>query len=213
MKKIFALVAIIALFSCCINQNPIQLNGTEISEYRGEKLSSVNDFRENSIKGPQHVNITTYKLNVDGRVNEPKEYTYQQALEFQHYTKVVQLDCVEGWSAKILWEGILLKDLIAKSKPTPDANTIIFHSYDGYTTSMPLDYANQKNILLAYRMNNVTLPPERGYPFAVVAEDKWGYKWAKWVVEIEISNNSDYKGYWESNGYNKAGDLSGPFLG
>jgi DMSO/TMAO reductase YedYZ molybdopterin-dependent catalytic subunit len=57
------------------------------------------------------------------------------------------------------------------------------------------------------------MPPERGYPFAVVAEDKWGYKWAKWVVEIELSNNSDYKGHWESNGYSKAGDLSGPFLG
>ena len=213
MKKIFVLISLVALCACCINQSPIQLNGTEVREYQGEKLSSVNDFRENSIKGPQHVNITTYKLLVSGRVEETKEYTYQQALAFQSYTKVVQLDCVEGWSAKILWEGILLKDIIAQSKPTPDANTIIFHAYDGYTTTMPLDYAIKNNILLAYRMNNVTMPPERGYPFTVVAENKWGYKWAKWVVEIELSNNSDYRGYWESNGYSKEGNLSGPFLG
>jgi DMSO/TMAO reductase YedYZ molybdopterin-dependent catalytic subunit len=213
VKKIIVLMVVIALSSCCINQSPIQLNGTEVKEYRGEKLSSVNDFRENSIKGPQHVNITNYTLRISGGVEETKEYTYQQALAFQRYSKVVQLDCVEGWSAKILWEGVLLKDIIAESKPKPDANTIIFHSYDGYTTTMPLDYAIQKNIILAYKMNDVTLPPERGYPFTVVAEDKWGYKWAKWVVEIEISNNSDYKGYWESRGYSKEGDLGGSFLG
>ena len=43
--------------------------------------------------------------------------------------------------------------------------------------------------------------PERGYPFQVVAEDKLGYKWAKWVTGIEVSNDADYRGYWESRGY------------
>jgi len=62
-------------------------------------------------------------------------------------------------------------------------------------------------------MNNVTIPPERGYPFMVVAESKWGYKWIKWVTKIEISNNTSYQGYWESRGYSNNGDLSQNFLG
>jgi DMSO/TMAO reductase YedYZ molybdopterin-dependent catalytic subunit len=67
--------------------------------------------------------------------------------------------------------------------------------------------------LLAYTMNGVTLPAERGFPFVVVAEAKWGYKWVKWVTEIELSNDPTYKGYWESFGYSNNGDLDQPFFG
>jgi DMSO/TMAO reductase YedYZ molybdopterin-dependent catalytic subunit len=34
-----------------------------------------------------------------------------------------------------------------------------------------------------------------------VAEGKLGYKWIKWVTKIEVSNNVNFLGYWESNGY------------
>ena len=37
------------------------LEGVEILEYQGEDLSSINDFRENSIAGPQYINIKDYK--------------------------------------------------------------------------------------------------------------------------------------------------------
>jgi DMSO/TMAO reductase YedYZ molybdopterin-dependent catalytic subunit len=59
---------------------------------------------------------------------------------------------------------------------------------------------------MAYSMNGVTLPVERGFPFELVAEDKLGYKWIRWITRIEVSDNPDYKGYWESRGYdNDAG--------
>ncbi len=123
------------------------------------------------------------------------------------------MDCVEGWSVKILWEGFLVKDLIAEARPNASANTIIFKAYDGYTTSFPINYTTDNNILLAYKMNNATLPPERGFPFQLVAESKWGYKWIKWVTEIELSDNLNYKGYWENRGYSNSGDLNESFFG
>jgi DMSO/TMAO reductase YedYZ molybdopterin-dependent catalytic subunit len=58
----------------------------------------------------------------------------------------------------------------------------------------------------------VTLPPERGFPFQVVAESKWGYKWVKWVTKIELSDDTDYKGYWEELGYNNDGGIEGPIF-
>ena len=203
----------ISLFSGCVENN-IQLNGVEIREYQGEKLSSINDFRENSIKGPQYINITTYQLKITGLVETPKNYTYDEVLNnFQQYKKVVTLDCVEGWSVSILWEGILVSDLIEESNADPFARILIFKAYDGYTTSLPAVYIKQNNILLAYKMNNVTIPPERGFPFELVAESKWGYKWIKWVTEIEVSNNTQYKGYWESRGYSNIGDINNSFFG
>jgi DMSO/TMAO reductase YedYZ molybdopterin-dependent catalytic subunit len=56
-------------------------------------------------------------------------------------------------------------------------------------------------------MNNVTLPAERGFPFELVAESKYGYKWIKWVTRIELSDNADYLGYWESRGWPNDADL------
>ncbi|MDD1670907.1 MAG: molybdopterin-dependent oxidoreductase [Methanomicrobiales archaeon] len=191
---------------------PVTLPGVEVREYQGQPLSSVNDFRENSIEGPQHVNITNYRLNVTGLVGEQRSLTYDQVLGFPRYEKVVTLFCVEGWDVTILWEGVKVSDLIGAAGADPRANTVIFTAADGYTTSLPLDYIDGRNILLAYRMNNVTIPDERGFPFMLVAEDRWGYKWIKWVTEIRLSDDPTYHGYWESRGYSNTADLNRSFF-
>jgi len=186
----------------------------EIREYEGVDLSSINAFRENSIKGPQAVDAGIYTLGVTGLVADSANYTYDQVLNgYQHYKKVVTLDCVEGWSVTILWEGVLVRDLLVEAEPVAGAETVIFHAYDGYTTSLPLDYIMDNDILMAYKMNDVVLPPERGFPFQLVAESKWGYKWIKWITEIELSDDADYRGYWESRGYSNSADLDESFFG
>jgi DMSO/TMAO reductase YedYZ molybdopterin-dependent catalytic subunit len=119
---------------------------------------------------------------------------------------------VEGWSVTILWEGILVKDLIARSGPLADAKVVIFHAFDGYTSSLPLEYIVDNNIIMAHKMNDIILPPERGFPFQLVAESKWGYKWIKWVTEIELSDDVYYQGYWESRGYSNDADLDKGFF-
>lgn len=189
---------------------PASLGEVEVTEYQGQDLSSTDDFRENSIAGPQYLDMDDYALKIHGLVNTPLELTYDEVLDRQTYEKVVTLNCVEGWSVTILWEGVLIEDLLDEAGIDPDANTVIFRAYDGYSTSLPLDYILDRDILLAYAMNGRVMPPERGYPFQVVAEDKWGYKWCKWVTEIELSDDPDYEGYWESRGYNNRGDAGGP---
>jgi DMSO/TMAO reductase YedYZ molybdopterin-dependent catalytic subunit len=186
----------------------------EITEYEGVDLSSINAFRENSIKGPQEIDVESYTLGITGLVTSPTNYTYDEVLnQYQLYKKVVTLDCVEGWSVTILWEGLLVRDLLAEADPLADAEVLIFHAYDGYTTSVPLDYIMDNDILMAYKMNDLVLPPERGFPFQLVAESKWGYKWIKWITEIELSDDADYRGYWESRGYSNSADLGESFFG
>jgi DMSO/TMAO reductase YedYZ molybdopterin-dependent catalytic subunit len=202
------ILIIIMFLGGCID-NKLILDQVEIREYQGEKLSSVNDFRENSINGPQYIDRQNYTLKITGLINNQKNYSYEEILEkFESYQKIVTLFCVEGWSTKILWEGILLNDILKEVEPQTDAEIIIFHAYDGYTTSLSLDYIEKNNIMIAYKMNNVTLPPERGYPFQLVAESKWGYKWIKWITEIEVSENIYYRGYWESRGYSNNANLN-----
>jgi len=192
--------------------SPVPLAAVEVRSYEGKDLSSVNDFHENSILGPQQVNITDYRLTVTGMVGTPRVYTYNEILgKFPHYSKVVTLHCVEGWDATILWEGVLVRDIIRDAGADPRANSVIFTAHDGYMTSLPLEYFMDRDILIAYRMNNVTLPAERGYPFQLVAEDKWGYKWIKWIEKIELTDNAAYTGYWEQRGYSNTGNLNQSF--
>lgn len=189
------------------------LAGVEIQEYNGEKLNSASDFRKNSIRGPQNVNIDSYRLSIHGLVDDEQNISYHDVITgFPSFRKVVTLHCVEGWDVTILWEGISVRDLIKKAGLNQEANTVVFHAVDGYTTSFPLSYVMNQNILMAYRMNNQTLPKERGYPFQLVAEDKWGYKWIKWISEMELTNDPGYTGYWESRGYSNTGNLNRSFF-
>jgi DMSO/TMAO reductase YedYZ molybdopterin-dependent catalytic subunit len=191
-----------------------ELAPAEVREYEGVDLSSINAFRENSIKGTQEINVESYTLRITGLVTNSTSYTYDEVInKHQHYKKVVTLDCVEGWSVTILWEGVLVRDLLAEAEPLANAEVVIFHAYDGYTSSLPIDYIMYNDILMAYKMNDVILPPERGFPFQLVAESKWGYKWIKWITEIELSDDANYRGYWESRGYSNSADLDEGFFG
>lgn len=206
------LLMFVSLTGCAQNQTPPAtdleaLASSEVKEYQGKDLSSIVDFRENSIDGPQTIDIKTYTLKIDGLVESPKDFSYDEVLDNTSSKRVVRLNCIEGWSVDILWEGILLKDLFDDVKVKDTATTVIFYSVDGYSTSLPLSWILDKNIMIAYKMNDVVLPPERGYPFELVAESKFGYKWAKWITRIELSDNSDYEGYWESRGYNNEADV------
>jgi DMSO/TMAO reductase YedYZ molybdopterin-dependent catalytic subunit len=185
------------------------LGTVEVNEYKGKRLDFVSSEPENSIKGPQHIDMSTYKLDVTGKVSKPLSLTYDQVLALQPYQKVVTLNCVEGWSVTYLWRGVLLKDLLEQAGYDHNAKIVIFRSYDGYSTSLPLDYLVSRNILLGYSMNGVVMPPERGFPFQIVAEDQLGYKWAKWITSIEVSDDTSFRGYWEQRGYENTATITG----
>lgn len=185
------------------------LPAVEVREYKGKPLDAAADAPENSIKGPQHVDRSTYRLLITGLVDRPTKLTYAQVTSMPSYQKVTTLNCVEGWSRTWLWQGVRIEDLLGDAGYKKDATTLIFRSYDGYSTSLPLADVVGKNMLLAYRMNGQELLPERGFPFQVVAEDRLGYKWAKWVTEIEVSDDEGFKGYWEKRGYDNDARLPG----
>jgi len=214
MKKILLMIVLVLVLSACTPQSEQikELQSVEVREYEGEKLDSVGSFKDNSIKGTQYIYIDNYNLVIDGLVETSLSLTYDEVISHETYSKVVTLNCVEGWSRTILWEGVLLKDLFLEAGVKEGANTVIFHAYDGYSSSLPLNYVLDNNIIMAHKQNNVVIPPENGFPFQVVAEYKYGIKWVKWVTRIEISDDENYKGYWESRGYNNQADYGGPIF-
>jgi DMSO/TMAO reductase YedYZ molybdopterin-dependent catalytic subunit len=180
----------------------------EVREYEGTKLDPSAALPENSISGVQHVDISSYVLEVTGSVQQPVSLAYEEVLALPAYEKLITLHCVEGWDAMVLWKGALLKDIIAPAVVRETAQTVIFHCVDGYTSSLPLRAVMDKEMILAYTSNGITLPPSLGFPFIVVAEDRLGYKWARWVNEIELSDDPYLTGFWESRGFDREADVT-----
>jgi DMSO/TMAO reductase YedYZ molybdopterin-dependent catalytic subunit len=151
-------------------------------------------------------------LTINGLVDHPLSLSYDDLLAFPQISRLTDLNCVEGWGFAAKWTGPSLADLLNQAGVKPEAKIAIFHTYTlsrGFT-SLDLSYIFDNNIILALKNNDITLPPERGFPFQVVAVGKFGYKWAKWVTEIELSADTSFRGFWEASGYSNDADINGP---
>ncbi len=183
----------------------------EATEFQGVQLTPINQQNNNALKGTQFIDKDTYILTVDGLVDHPLQLTYADLEAYPQISQLMNLDCVEGWYFIAKWTGPVLKDIFAAAGIKPEAKIVIFHTADvpeGYS-SLDLNYIIDNNIIIALKDNDITLTPDRGFPFQVVAMSKFGYKWAKWVMRIELSDNTIFRGYWESAGYNNNADVSG----
>ncbi|WP_410507268.1 molybdopterin-dependent oxidoreductase [Methanosarcina hadiensis] len=207
-----AFTVLFIAFSGCVSDRGepgVYDNETENISYQGEQLTPITQQRNNAIRGTQYIDREDYRLQVDGLMENPRNFTYEEITGLPQTSKVVDLNCVEGWSFTAKWTGVKVAEIFEETGAMENATTVIFYSADGYSTSLEKEYLLENDIILAYKLNDVTLPPERGFPLQLVAEDKYGYKWAKWIVRIELSD-SPYRGYWEERGYNNTADVGGP---
>lgn len=184
----------------------------EATEFQGVELTPIRDQRNNALSGTQVIDKDTYTLTIDGLVDNPLTLSYADLQAYEQESWLMDLDCVEGWSFTAKWTGPKLSDILADAGVQPEAVVAIFHTADvpdGYT-SLTLDYIIDNDIILALKLNDITLPADRGFPLQVVAKNKYGYKWAKWVTEIELSSNTHFRGYWEGIGYSNDAEVGGP---
>ena len=218
-ELVILLFIVTAVTACAANQDASvadivsaatqeRFRENEITEYQGARLDPAIGPRDNSIQGIQQVDISGYTLLIDGLVEKQVTLTFEEVRALEAYERLITLYCVEGWDATVLWKGVLLDELINRAGAKPEAVTVIFGSVDGYTTSLPLETIRDKALILAYGANGLDLPPSMGYPFIVVAEDKLGYKWARWVNSITLSDDAQYKGFWERVGYPNDADVA-----
>ncbi len=173
---------------------------TEIREYRGVRLDPFARDYDNSIAGPQEIDPARWRLEVTGLVEKPQSLRLDEVLALPPVERVVTLHCVEGWDERLLFGGVRVADVLAAARPRPGVRTVIFRAADGYSSSLPWEFVEGRDLMLAARVNGLPLDPARGFPLQVVAESRYGYKWVRWLTGIELSAEP-YRGYWESRGY------------
>jgi DMSO/TMAO reductase YedYZ molybdopterin-dependent catalytic subunit len=182
------------------------------------------DFRPNGTTRPQDEeyvamlanNFADYRLVVDGLVETPLALSLADLRRQPARTQITRHDCVEGWSSIGKWKGARLGPLLDQARLKPNARYLVFHcadtleeTLDGsgrYYESIDLIDAYHPQTILAYQMNDATLPVRHGAPVRLRVERQLGYKHAKYVMRIEAVEAFDQLGrgkggFWPDRGY------------
>ena len=188
-------------------------------------------FRSNGTRNPAgkkykdllQNNFADWKLEVTGLVEKPMQFSLAELKAMQSRTQITRHDCVEGWSSIAKWKGVPLHQILALVKPLPGAEYVLFRCLDPmdeldddeeedeaddstYYESIDMDDAWHAQTILAYEVNDKTLPVENGAPLRLRVERQLGYKQAKYLMKIELISKFDHirggkGGYWEDHGY------------
>ena len=157
--------------------------------------------------GVPKVDPLKWRFKIDGLVDAPQEFTYNQLTSLSQVISKRPAQCVTRWSIRDSeWEGVPLKALIEPSGPRPEAKWVMFHCEEGYTAPVPLTDALSDGSVLAFKLNGKPLSAEQGFPARPFIPDLYLWKSAKWVNRMEMMEN--YRdGYWEAYGYHERANI------
>ncbi len=157
-----------------------------------------------------------YRLAVTGMVEKPLSLRYPELTAMPSRTQITRHDCVEGWSCIAKWTGVPLGTILNMARPKLTARYAVFHCYDTierslsgevkYYESIDLIDAYHPQTILAYGLNGAPLPVANGAPLRLRVERQLGYKMAKYVHTIELTDSFAGLGlgrgsYWADRGY------------
>jgi DMSO/TMAO reductase YedYZ molybdopterin-dependent catalytic subunit len=178
-------------------------NGSTDPDDAGYKSHAANGFAD-------------WKLSIAGLVEQPLELSLTELRAMPSRTQITRHDCVEGWSCIGKWKGVPLAALLDRVRLKPNARYIVFYCADNlfdtgedkdkYYESIALVDAYHPQTILAYEMNDETLPVPHGAPLRLRLERQLGYKMAKYVMRIEAVDQiagirGGRGGFWEDLGY------------
>jgi len=191
-------------------------------EFSPEQMSPT--FRANGTTNPKSPgyqamaanNFTNWRLTIDGLVANPASLSLADLEGFPQRTQITRHDCVEGWSAIGKWTGVPLALLLQSAGISDHARFVVFHCADDYYPatdgsaryyeSIDLFDAFHPQTILAHRMNDAALPVAHGAPLRLRVERQLGYKHAKYLMRIEVTDNLSRigmgkGGFWPDRGY------------
>lgn len=135
---------------------------------------------------PVVYDIKTYRLVVDGLVENPLSLTYEDLLSRPQVTEEVLLICPGFFWDNAVWTGTPLSLILEEAGIGPEASQIRIEAGDGYSRKMALENAVADGVFLAYEVNGEALPKEHGFPIRLVARHQYGNMWVKWVERVEV---------------------------
>ena len=116
------------------------------------------------------------------------------------------IHCVTKWSKfDTNWAGVTVDDILADAGVTPPTDYVLAHSFDGYTTNVPLKDLQGEQAMVAISYEDAPIAPDHGGPARLFVPHLYFWKSAKWVNGLQFTER-DEPGFWELRGYHIYGD-------
>lgn len=135
-------------------------------------------------EGTPEIDPAAWRLSVTGAVGRPARWSLDELRALGNEERTAVLDCTGGWAIETAWRGVPLSTLLAASVVAPAATRVVVLSVTGWSTSLPL--ADAGGCLLAWSVAGEPLPAGNGAPLRLVAPDRRGLDWVKWIAEIRL---------------------------
>jgi DMSO/TMAO reductase YedYZ molybdopterin-dependent catalytic subunit len=198
-------------------QQPLLKKGLAFSDWASAELfrrghlapsfadAQVTPFEKFPINGydvdDPGVVFENWTLTVSGAVQKPGEYRLAHIQALPHMRQNTRHVCVEGWDVIGRFGGARLSDFLNMVGADISARYLTMACADDYYESLDMATALHPQTLLCYEMYDQPLTREHGAPLRLSIPTKVGYKQAKYLTEIKVTNVLEKVGYWEDQGY------------
>jgi DMSO/TMAO reductase YedYZ molybdopterin-dependent catalytic subunit len=148
--------------------------------------------------------LPEWSLTVDGAVDAPATWTWDELLGLPSETFTVDIHCVTKWTKlDTTWRGVSLDTLLEGVETEADFVTAWC---DGdYTTNLPLEDLSGGRAWVVHTHEGEPLAPEHGGPARLLVPHLYFWKSAKWLRRLTLTPD-DEPGFWEAAGYHNYGD-------
>jgi len=143
----------------------------------------------------------TWKLELSGLIENKKSWTVQDIYALPEQEFIIRHICVEGWDYIGQWSGPNLRAFLQKIGADMTAKYIAFRCADGYTESIDMPSALHPQTLLATKYAKEPIADPFGFPLRLRTATKLGFKNAKWIVAMEVTNTFPDT-YYNKEGFN-----------
>jgi DMSO/TMAO reductase YedYZ molybdopterin-dependent catalytic subunit len=153
------------------------------------------------IEDVKPVDGSTWKLELAGLINDKRPWTAAQINALPQEEWIVRHICVEGWDYIGQWSGVNLRTFLERVGADLTAKYVAFQCADGYTESLDMASALHPQTILATRYAREPITDPFGFPLRLRTATKLGFKNAKWVTAIEVTNTFT-ETFWSKQGFN-----------
>jgi DMSO/TMAO reductase YedYZ molybdopterin-dependent catalytic subunit len=148
--------------------------------------------------------LDQWSLTIDGEVDAPRRWSWDEFLALSSETVGVDIHCVTKWSKlDTTWTGVPVDGLL--DGLDSEAEFVTAWCDGGYTTNLPLEDLAGGRAWVAYEYGGEPLDPEHGGPARLLVPHLYFWKSAKWLRGLTLTTEDD-PGFWEAYGYHNYGD-------
>ncbi len=146
-----------------------------------------------------------WNLSIEGLVDNPQSYTYDQIRSRTATKHIATLECISNevggeYISNGEWTGFPLKQLLDEAGVKDGVVDVVFYAEDGYSDSIPLTVALDPNTFLVHELDGQPLTKDHGFPVRMLVPNIFGMKNVKWLNKIALVDN-DFKGFWQHRGW------------